>query len=99
MEFVESQTKKMVEVASMALDAAETEEGIGATGETDMSFDRELQEQVKLVRTKMSEIQKLTPQLLGAAEMATGQPADSAASEHLQLLSQEWASQVSLTPS
>ncbi len=96
MELISTQTRKMVDVATMAIDAAQTEEAIGGTGDMDISVDKELQEQVQLVRTKMREIQKLTPQLLGAAEMATGQPADSAASEHLHLLSQEWATNVSL---
>ena len=94
MELVSTQTKKMVDVAAMAIEAAQTEEAIGGTGDMDISVDKELQEQVRLVRTKMSEIQKLTPQLLGAVEMAIGQPADSAASEHLHLLSQEWATKV-----
>lgn len=95
MEHISTQTQKMVNVATMAIEAAQTEEAIGGTGNADLSMDRELQEQVKLVRTKMSEIEKLTPQLLGAAEMATGQPLGSAASEHLHLLAQEWATNVS----
>ena len=83
-----------MDVATMAIEAAQTEEAIGGTGDMDVSVDKELQEQVRLVRTKMSEIQKLTPQLLGVAEMAMGQPADSEASEQLHLLSQEWATKV-----
>ena len=42
----------------------------------------------------MSEIQRLTPQLLKAVEVASGQPSDSAAAEDLNQLSQEWATQV-----
>lgn len=94
MDQISTQTRKMVDVATMAIEAAMTEEAIGGTGDTDTSVDKELQEEVMLVRTKMSEIEKLTPQLLGAAEMAAGQPADSAASEHLHLLAQEWATKV-----
>lgn len=41
-----------------------------------------------------SEIQKLTPQLLSAAEMAAKQGEGSATMEHLNLLSQEWATKV-----
>lgn len=94
MEHISKQTRKMVDVATMAIEAAQTEEAIGGTGDDDFSMDKELQEQVQLVRTKMSEIEKLTPQLLGAAEMAAGQPLGSAASEHLHLLAQEWATKV-----
>ena len=42
-----------------------------------------------------SEIQKLTPKLLSAADMASGRGGDtSATTEHLNLLSQEWATKV-----
>lgn len=95
MEHISTQTGKMVDVAHMAIKAAMTEEAIGGTGDPNQSVDRELQEQVKLVRTKLSEIEKLTPQLLGAAEMAAGQPVGEAASEHLHLLAQEWATNAS----
>ena len=93
MDHISSQTKKMLDVATMAIEAAMTEEAIGG-GEPDVSVNEELQEEVRLVRTKMSEIEKLTPQLLGAAEMAAGQSSDSASSEHLHLLAQEWATKV-----
>ena len=53
------------------------------------------QEQVVRVRVSVSEAEKLTPQLLAAAELASGQPAGSAAAENLNLLSQEWATKVS----
>ena len=53
-----------------------------------------VQEQVKHVRVTASEILKLTPQLLSAAEMATSQGEGSATMEHLNLLSQEWATKV-----
>ena len=46
------------------------------------------------VKVTMSEIQKLTPQLLDAAELASHQEEGSAAFEHLNLLSQEWATKV-----
>ena len=42
----------------------------------------------------VSEIQKLTPQLLQATELASQQEEGSAAAEHLNLLSQEWATKV-----
>jgi len=51
------------------------------------------------VKIKINEIKKLTPQLLEAAEMASRQSVGSAASEHLHLVSQEWASKVSRNPS
>ena len=53
-----------------------------------------LQEQIKHVRVTASEIQKLTPQLLDAADMAAYQGDSSATVEHLNLLSQEWATKV-----
>lgn len=81
----------MVDIATLTLEAAETEETIG---DADLGHDPELQEQVKIVKTKMFEIQKLTPQLLDAAEMASGHPVGSASSEHLHLVSQEWATKV-----
>lgn len=46
------------------------------------------------VRVTAFEIQKLTPQLLSAAEMAASQGDTSATMEHLNLLSQEWATKV-----
>ena len=82
----------MVDVATMAIEAAQKEEAIGGT--EDIPMDMELQDQVQHVRTKMSEIEKLVPQLLGAVEMAAGQPVDSTYSEHLHLLAQEWATKV-----
>ena len=54
-----------------------------------------LQEQIRHVRVTASEIQKLTPQLLSAVDMASGQGDSSATTEHLNLLSQEWATKVS----
>jgi len=44
----------------------------------------------------MSEIKKLTPQLLSAAEMSASQGGaeGTAGAEHLKLLSQEWATKV-----
>ncbi len=96
MEHINTQTRKMVDVATMAIEAAQTEEAIGGSGDEDsISVDVELREQILLVRTKMSEIEVLTPQLLGAAEMATGEPVGSASSQHLHLLAQEWATKVS----
>lgn len=95
MDHVTTQTQRMVDIATMTIQAANTEEAIGRGSNLDISVDEELRDQVKLVKTKMFEIEKLTPQLLGAAEMATGQPLGSAASEHLHLLSQEWATKVS----
>lgn len=53
-----------------------------------------LQEQIQHVRVTASEIQKLTPQLLDAADMAACQADSSATVEHLNLLSQEWATKV-----
>ena len=55
------------------------------------------QEQIRHVRVTASEIQKLTPQLLSAADMALTQGESSATSEHLNLLSQEWATKVGIT--
>ena len=52
------------------------------------------QEQIRHVRVTASEIQKLTPQLLSAADMASSQGETSATAEHLNLLSQEWATKV-----
>ncbi len=103
MEHVSTQTRKMMDIATMTIEAAETEVAIGEDavggggeggGDPNLSADIDLHEQVQLVKTKMFEIKKLTPQLLGAAEMATGQPEESAASEHLNLLSHEWATKV-----
>ena len=87
----------MIDIGNKTIEAATIEEAIGLTGDPGMSIDKELQQQVKLVKTKISDIQKLTPKLLGAAKMATGQPMGSAASEHLHLLSQEWATKVCTT--
>lgn len=53
-----------------------------------------VQEQVQHVRVSAYDIQKLTPQLLSAAEMAASQGDTSATMEHLNLLSQEWATKV-----
>lgn len=99
MEHVATQTEKMVGIATKTIEAAMKEEtmgmGGGGSGDSTWPEDTELQEQVRLVRTKMSEIQKLKPQLLKAADMAAGEPTGSAASENLNLLSQEWAAKVS----
>ena len=114
-----TQTERMIDVATTAIKAAETEESIGSTGESEASSDYELQvgpvaitsfmiivlkiclfnysflqKQVRHVKVTMSEINKLAPQLLNAAEMAASQPGGSATMEHLNLLSQEWATKV-----
>ena len=86
----------MVDIATMTIEAAETEEAIGFMDNSD-SGDAELQEQVQSVKVTASEIQKLTPQLLSAAKMAAGKGESSAAMERLNLLSEEWATKV--TPS
>ena len=83
----------MVDIASMTVEAAATEEAIGYMENSD-SGDSELQEQVQKVKVTVSEIQKLTPQLLSAAKMATGKEESSAAAERLNLLSEEWATKV-----
>lgn len=77
----------------MTMEAAATEEAIGFVEHSD-SGDSELQEQVAKVKVTMSEIQKLTPQLLSAAKMASGKQESSAAVERLNLLSEEWATKV-----
>ena len=56
-----------------------------------------VQEQIRHVRVTASEIEKLTPQLLSAADMACGRGDTSATTEHLNLLSQEWATKVCVT--
>lgn len=83
----------MVDIATMTMEAAATEEAIGFMEHSD-SGDSELQEQVQKVKVTVSEIQKLTPQLLSAAKMATGKEESSAAVERLNLLSEEWATKV-----
>ncbi len=83
----------MVDIATMTMEAAATEEAIGYMEHSD-SGDSELQEQVQKVKVTVSEIQKLTPQLLSAAKMATGKEESSAAAERLNLLSEEWATKV-----
>ena len=83
----------MVDIATMTMKAAETEEAIGFMESSD-SGDTELQEQVQRVKVTASEIQKLTPQLLSAAKMAVGEEESSAAMERLNLLSEEWATKV-----
>ena len=83
----------MVDIASMTVEAAATEEAIGYM-EHSNSGDSELQEQVQKVKVTVSEIQKLTPQLLSAAKMAMGKEESSAAAERLNLLSEEWATKV-----
>lgn len=85
----------MVDIATMTMKAAETEEAIGFMESPD-SGDTELQEQVQRVKVSASEIQKLTPQLLSAAKMAVGEEESSAAMERLNLLSEEWATKVRL---
>jgi hypothetical protein len=94
---VSTQTSWMVNVAMVTVAAAETEEAIGVgsgSGEDSerCSHDPDLMEQIRHVRVTASEIQKLTPKLLSAADMASGRGGDtSATTEHLNLLSQEWA--------
>lgn len=83
----------MVDIATTTVEAAATEEAIGFIEHSD-SGDSELQEQVQKVKVTVSEIQKLTPQLLSAAKMATGKEESSAAVERLNLLSEEWATKV-----
>ena len=83
----------MVDIATMTMKAAETEEAIGFVDNSD-SGDAELQEQVQRVKVTASDIQKLTPKLLGAAERAVGNGESSAAMERLNLLSEEWATKV-----
>ena len=90
---VSTQTNRMVDIATMTMKAAETEEAIGYVDNSD-SGDAELQEQVKCVKVTASEIQKLAPQLIGAAKMAVGKGESSAAMERLNLLSEEWATKV-----
>ena len=89
-----TQTNRMVDIATMTIEAAATEEAIGLM-ESSNSGDCELQEQVESVKVTASEIQTLTPQLIGAAKMATGKGESSAAMERLNLLSEEWATKVS----
>lgn len=83
----------MVDIATMTVKAAETEEAIGLMDNSD-SGDAELQEQVQRVRVTASDIEKLTPQLLGAAKRAVGMGENSAAMERLNLLSEDWATKV-----
>ena len=78
----------------MTVEAAATEEAIGLVDHNSDSGDAELQEQVQKVKVTMSEIQKLTPQLLSAAKMAAGKEGSPAAMERLNLLSEEWATKV-----
>ena len=54
---------------------------------------RWLQEQISRVQVTASQIEELVPQLLTAAEMAATGPSP-ATMEHLNLLSQEWATKV-----
>lgn len=86
----------MLNVAMATIEAATTEEAIGNSDDSFQSADVELQEQVQQVKVTMREIRKLTPQFLAAAQAASTQPAGSATVEHLHLLSQEWATKVSL---
>ena len=86
----------MLNVAMATIEAAMTEEAIGNSDDSFQSADVELQEQVQQVKVTMREIRKLTPQFLAAAQAASTQPAGSATVEHLHLLSQEWATKVSL---
>ena len=92
MDHISTQTDRMVDIATKTIQAAETEDAIG--GGADLEGDPELKEEVEFVKTKTYEIKKLTPQLLQAAEMASRQPVGSASSEHLHLVSQEWATKV-----
>lgn len=94
MTHMSTQTNRMIDIATMTIEAAETEEAIGSTDDSDLSQDRELREQVEHVKVTASEIQKLTPRLLSAAEEASVQREGSATMEHLNLLSQEWATKV-----
>ena len=94
MSHVSTQTEWMKNIATMTIKAAATEEAIGSSD--DSSHDPELREQVERVRVTMSEIAKLTPQFLSAAKQVSGGGgmAGSATQEHLNLLSQEWATKV-----
>ena len=85
----------MVDIATTTIEAAATEEAIGCMDHSDTG-DAELQEQVHRVKVTVSEIQKLTPQLLSAAEIAVGEEESSAAMERLNLLSEEWATKVTI---
>jgi len=93
---VSTQTERMMSIATMTIEAAATEEAIGSSDESYQSQDLELREQVRKVRVTMSEIAKLTPQFLSAAEQAVGRKdlEGSYTMEHLNLLSQEWATKV-----
>ncbi len=93
-----TQTERMLNIATMTIEAATTEEAIGNSDESFQSQDLELREQVDRVRVTMAEIRKLTPQFLTAAEQVSGQQdlVGSATLEHLNLLSQEWATKVGI---
>ena len=94
MEHINTQTDRMADIATMTIKAAEIDDAIGGE-EKEGGGDPEVEEQVEMVKTKINEIKKLTPQLLEAADMASRQSVGSAASEHLHLVSQEWATKVS----
>ena len=83
----------MVDIATMTLKAVAREEAIGDAECRDQEL-QELQEQAKTMKIKMSEITKLMPQLLEAAELALRHPLGSTSSEQLNLMSQEWATKV-----
>ena len=91
MDHVSTQTQRMVDIATMTIQAAKTEEGIGCSEDSELSVDPELQEQIRHVTVSLTEITKLTPQLLRSAKMAEKKPSGSAAVENLNLLSHEWA--------
>lgn len=94
MEHVSTQTRQMVDIATMTIQAAETEEGIGCTDVSQLTVDPDLQKQITHVKVTINEITKLTPQMLSAAKMAENMPEGSAAVENLNLLSHEWATKV-----
>ncbi len=91
MNHISTQMDRMVDIATLTMEAAQTEDAIGGAS---LDVDPEMKEQVEFVKAKVYEIKKLTPQLLQAAEMASRQPHGSASSEHLHLKSQEWATKV-----
>ena len=90
MRHVSTQTSRMVAVAETTVKAAKAEDAIGSGDDSEVSQDPELKEQISRVQVTASQIEELVPQLLTATEMAATGPSP-ATMEHLNLLSQEWA--------